>query len=125
MRSTVAAKTTIGMRRAPATIRWIMLVPGGRLELLREQDRAVHDDLLPGFEPVPDLEPLARLPLVDVDGHALEAHPALLVPHLDEGDLVLAETQQRVPGDRERALLVHGDLHRRVHLRAEELVRVV
>src|SRR5579864_5190926 len=72
--SSAAARIISGIRSAAATIRWIMVGSGAgssRSQLLRQQDRAAHDDLLPDLEAVPDLEPLARLALVHVDGESL------------------------------------------------------
>src|SRR5580658_6681758 len=72
-----------------------------------------------------DLEPLARFPLVHVDGDALEPDPALALPYLDEHDFVLAQAQQRAPWDRERARLVYRDLYGGIHFGTQQFVGIV
>src|SRR5579862_9026265 len=104
MSSAAIAKTMSGIRSALATIRWIMRRTS---EHRREEDRPADDDPLPGREPVLHLEPGARLALVDVDRRLGEAKVPAGVAQLGEDHLGAAQAQERVPGDRERALLVH------------------
>src|ERR1700677_1432226 len=127
--------TPVAARRAADDPRWgatalfasapclaFTLVTSFGSQALRQIRRPGDNHLLPRVEAVLDRHPGAALALLQVDRHAFEALMPIRVRELHEDDAVLAQVHHRVLGDRERALLIDRDPHRRVHLRPEQVV---
>ena len=70
----------------------------GRLQILRKENRPVHDHRLSSFETVFDDEQRTGLVLIKVDRDTVKPHAPVLFSQLDEGHPVVAIVEHRVRG---------------------------